>query len=78
MGKDIQSHTEWCIIRFSNGVFERARDGYKSAENAKRGIPSAAREFVANGGSRDATYAIGSYSVGMVVVRSGFARVSAA
>lgn len=72
MGKSVHSHIEWCIIRFANGRFERARDGYKSQENAKKGIPSVAREYLAKGGSAGASYAIGSYMVGDAVVRTKF------
>lgn len=77
MGKNIHSHTEWCIVRFAKGKFERAREGYKSAANARRGIPSAAREYLAEGGDRNATYSIGRYLVGDVIVDGAFLRVCA-
>lgn len=74
MGRTVHSHTEWCIIRFHKGRFERARDGYKSAENAQKSIPSVAKAYIEEGGGEGATYAIGSYTVGEVVVRSGFGK----
>lgn len=78
MGKSVHSHTEWCIIRCHNGRFTRARDGYKSYANATRSIPSVDREYQENGGGEGATYAIGSYTVGEAVVRSGFSKPKAA
>ena len=76
--KDNTPHTEWCIVRFSHGRFDIVRNGYKSSENARRGIASVSRACIAGGGDRNATYAIGSYTVGSVVVRSAFKRSSAA
>lgn len=77
MGKSVHTHTEWCIVRFANGRFERARDGYKSPENARKGIPSVAKQYLAEGGDRNATYAVGSYTVGNAVVQSAFKRCCA-
>ena len=74
MRNNLEPHVEWCVIRFVNGRFERARDGYKTADNARRGIPSVAKAYLAEGGDKNATYAVGSYSVGNVVVRGKFAK----
>ena len=70
----LQSRREWCIVRFSKGKFERVRDGYKSAKNAERGIPFVEKAFIAEGGDRSATYAVGSYLVGNVTVHGTFRR----
>lgn len=74
MGNSIRSHAAWCIIRLCNGRFERVREGYSSAENARRGIPFVAARHVAEGGDRSATYAVGRYIVGDAVPISGFQR----
>ena len=50
MGREMTTHTAYCIVRFAKGKFERVREGYKSAENAIRGIPSAAREYLEESG----------------------------
>ncbi len=70
----LQAHTRWCIIRSWNGRFERVREGYKSAENARKGIDSVARADRAEGVDARATYAVGSYTVSNAVVRGGFRR----
>lgn len=66
------AHTEWCIVRSANGRIERARDGYKSAANARRSIPAVAKAYRADGGDANATYAVGRYMVGAAVPAEGF------
>ena len=70
-------HTEWCIIRFAHGRFERVKTGYKNMENAQKGIPAVARAYLKKGGDRGALYAVGSYTVGMSVARTEFRRYCA-
>ena len=77
MGREITSHTAWCIVRFANGKFERVREGYKSAVNARRSIPSVAKAYIDEGGDANATYAIGRYTVGGVVIQDAFRRCCA-
>lgn len=77
MGNEVQSHTAWCIVRFAHGRFERVREGYKSAVNARRSIPSVAKAYLDEGGDRTATYAVGKYTVGSVVVEGSFTRCCA-
>ena len=74
MPDSIHSHTEWCILRYSHGKIENVRKGYKSAENARRGIPFVARADAADPLHKDASYTIASYFVGDAVARGGFIR----
>ena len=76
MGMEVYSHTEWCIVRFANGRFERVREGYKSAANASRGIPFVVKADIADG-IVGATYSVGYYSVGSVITQGGFRRYCA-
>lgn len=79
MSKSMKTHKEWCIVRFAFGRFERARDGYKTPENARKGIPSVAKEYQEKTWyDRNATYAIGQYIVGNAIVCSPFERPRAA
>ena len=73
----LQAHTRWCIVRYYHGRFERVREGYKSAENARKGIDSVVRADMADGIDASATYAVGSYTVGTVVVHGAYRRKSA-
>lgn len=77
MGREMTTHKAYCIVRFANGRFERVRDGYKSAENAARSIPSVARAYIDEGGDRSATYSVGQYTVGNVVILDRFKRYCA-
>ena len=72
MSTPIHSHYEYCIVRFSKGGFANVRTGYKTKRNAERGIASAARENLAEGGDPSATFAVGRYMVGDVVAISDF------
>lgn len=72
MGREVTAHTAYCIVRFANKRFERVREGYKSAENARRSIPAVAKAYIDGGGNRNATYAVGQYTVGNVVVLDSF------
>ena len=77
MGREMTTHTAYCIVRFANKRFERVREGYKSASNARRSIPSVAKEYLEETGDGSATYTIGEYTVGSVVVRGEFRRFCA-
>ena len=70
-------HTEWCIIRFANGKFERVKTGYKNMENAQKGIPAIAKAYIDGGGDCNATYTVGEYTVGNVVILDRFKRYCA-
>lgn len=71
------THTEWCIIRFAHGKFERVKTGYKTKENALKSIPAVARAYLAKRGDHGAMYAVGSYNVSMTVTRTEFRRYCA-
>ena len=77
MGNGLYPYTAWCIARFANGRFERVREGYKSAENARRSIPSVAKAYLDEGGDCNATYTVGEYTVGPVVLLDRFKRYCA-
>lgn len=77
MSNDISGHTAWCIVRFANGRFERVRDGYRSAKNAQRGIASVLKEYKDAPGEAGATYSVGKYAVGSVVIQDTFRRYCA-
>ncbi len=77
MGRSVHSHTEWCVVRFFNGRFERVREGYKSAANARKAIPFAVKEHIAEHGNRSAIFAVAKYTVGEAVVQTDFTRCCA-
>lgn len=77
MGREMTMHTAWCIVRFANGRFERVREGYKSASNARRSIPALAKAYIDGGGDCNATYTVGQYTVGNVVILDRFKRYCA-
>lgn len=70
--KSIEAQVRWCVIRFANKRFERAKDGYRSMENAQKAIPSLAKAFADKGGDRSAQYAVGRYQVGKVMAVTNF------
>lgn len=71
----IEAQVRWCIIRFANNRFERAKDGYRSMENAQKAIPSIAKAYADKGGDRSAMYAVGKYNVGKVIAVSRFCQI---
>lgn len=77
MGRDMTTHKAYCIVRFANKRFERVREGYKSAENARRSIPALAKAYIDGGGDCNATYTVGEYTVGNVVILDRFKRYCA-
>ena len=72
MSSVTHSYVAYGIVRFSNGTFDRVREGYKTRRNAERGLASAARENLAEGGDPSATFAVVRYLVGDAVVISDF------
>ena len=74
MLKDLSCHYAWCIVRYFNGRFERVREGYGSMENARRGLQFAASADAKEGNKHGATYAIGKYLVGDVMLQTPVAR----
>ena len=77
MGREMTTHTAYCIVRYANGRFERVREGYKSAANAMRSIPSVAKADRGDGVDGNATYAVGRYMVGSVIAQGDFRRYCA-
>ena len=77
MGREMTTHTAYCIVRFANKRFERIREGYRSAENARRSIPSVVKADRAEGVDCNATYTVGEYTVGNVVILDRFKRYCA-
>lgn len=77
MGREMTTHTAYCIVRFANGRFERVRDGYRSAKNAQKGIASVLKEYKDAPGEAGATYSVGKYAVGSVVIQDTFRRYCA-
>lgn len=77
MGREMTTHTAYCIVRFVNGIMERVREGYRSESNAMRSIPSVVKADRAEGVNGYATYAVGQYTVGNVVILDRFKRYCA-
>ena len=69
MGREMTTHTAYCIVRI--------KEGYRSAKNARRSIPALAKAYIDGGGDCNATYTVGEYTVGNVVILDRFKRYCA-
>lgn len=65
--------TEWCILRHRNYYgFDVVKRGYKSQENAQKGLPVIANKLKRELGGVNATYAVGRIAISAPVVVTAF------